>query len=115
MMTDGVTGNTSDFGSEESRFEPWSVNRKGNPAKAGFFILDKTEQGEKFIPRPREGRPDQPGTGPPCGVVLPAAGSWSKRPLITEYSSGSCSLNSMDRSKKYSTATAKNSSWLVAA
>jgi len=25
-LTDGVTGNTSDFGSEESRFEPWSVN-----------------------------------------------------------------------------------------
>ena len=26
QLTDGVTGNTSDFGSEESRFEPWSVN-----------------------------------------------------------------------------------------
>ena len=26
FLTDGVTGNTSDFGSEESRFEPWSVN-----------------------------------------------------------------------------------------
>ena len=25
-MPDGVTGNTSDFGSEESRFEPWSGN-----------------------------------------------------------------------------------------
>ena len=57
MMTDGVTGNTSDFGSEESRFEPWSVNRKGNPAKAGFFILDKTEQVEKFIPSAVEGSP----------------------------------------------------------
>ncbi len=27
-MSDGVTGNTSDFGSEESRFEPWSDNIK---------------------------------------------------------------------------------------
>ncbi len=27
-MSDGVTGNTSDFGSEESRFEPWSDNRR---------------------------------------------------------------------------------------
>ncbi len=27
-MPDGVTGNTSDFGSEESRFEPWSGNYK---------------------------------------------------------------------------------------
>ena len=25
-LADGVTGNTSDFGSEESRFEPWSAN-----------------------------------------------------------------------------------------
>ena len=27
-MSDGVTGNTSDFGSEESRFEPWSDNKE---------------------------------------------------------------------------------------
>ena len=27
-MPDGVTGNTSDSGSEESRFDPWSGNRK---------------------------------------------------------------------------------------
>ena len=27
-MSDGVTGNTSDFGSEESRFETWSDNKK---------------------------------------------------------------------------------------
>ncbi len=26
-LSDGVTGNTSDFGSEESRFEPWSDNK----------------------------------------------------------------------------------------
>ena len=25
-LSDGVIGNTSDFGSEESRFEPWSDN-----------------------------------------------------------------------------------------
>ena len=25
-LSDGVTGNTSGFGSEESRFEPWSDN-----------------------------------------------------------------------------------------
>ena len=36
-MADGVTGNTSVFGTEESRFEPWSANkRKG---KAEFNIL----------------------------------------------------------------------------
>jgi hypothetical protein len=27
-LSDGVTGNTSDFGSEESRFETWSDNKK---------------------------------------------------------------------------------------
>ena len=27
-MSDGVTGNTSGFGPEESRFEPWSDNRE---------------------------------------------------------------------------------------
>ncbi len=26
-LSDGVTGNTSDSGSEESRFEPWSDNK----------------------------------------------------------------------------------------
>ena len=29
VLTRGVIGNTSDFGSEESRFEPWRVNMKG--------------------------------------------------------------------------------------
>jgi hypothetical protein len=29
VLTRGVIGNTSDFGSEESRFEPWRVNIKG--------------------------------------------------------------------------------------
>ena len=38
-MTRGVIGNTSDFGSEESRFEPWRVNK--NPAFAGFFFGPK--------------------------------------------------------------------------
>ena len=27
VLTRGVIGNTSDFGSEESRFEPWRVNQ----------------------------------------------------------------------------------------
>jgi hypothetical protein len=27
-MPDGVIGNTSDFGSEESRFDPWSGNEE---------------------------------------------------------------------------------------
>ena len=36
-MADGVTGNTSDFGSEESRFEPWSANKE-TPRKRGFFV-----------------------------------------------------------------------------
>ena len=27
-LSDGVTGNTTDFGSVESRFEPWSDNLK---------------------------------------------------------------------------------------
>ena len=38
-LSDGVTGNTSDSGSEESRFEPWSDNKIKNPAKAGFFCF----------------------------------------------------------------------------
>ena len=40
-MTRGVIGNTSDFGSEESRFEPWRVNRS-KPIIAlmmGFLLL----------------------------------------------------------------------------
>ena len=28
VMARGVTGNTSDFGSEESRFDPWRANKK---------------------------------------------------------------------------------------
>jgi hypothetical protein len=39
-MSDGVTGNTTDSGSVESRFEPWSDNK--NPAKAGFIVLSQT-------------------------------------------------------------------------
>ena len=33
-MPDGVIGNTSDSGSEESRFEPWSGNLVNNNNKA---------------------------------------------------------------------------------
>ena len=37
-MTRGVIGNTSGFGSEESRFEPWRVNqKKGEQKKFSFF------------------------------------------------------------------------------
>ena len=36
-MSDGVIGNTSDSGSEESRFEPWSDNLKKSLAFAGLF------------------------------------------------------------------------------
>lgn len=36
-LTDGVTGNTSDFGSEESWFDPRSVNFKSRLI-AGFFV-----------------------------------------------------------------------------
>ena len=41
-MADGVTGNTSDFGSEESRFETWSAN-KSRPAEhsAGRFFFEE--------------------------------------------------------------------------
>ena len=45
-MPDGVTGNTSDFGSEESRFEPWSGNQVNynplfnNKLTAGFLLGD---------------------------------------------------------------------------
>ena len=36
LLTHGVIGNTSDFGSEESRFEPWWVNIKSS-FRAAFF------------------------------------------------------------------------------
>lgn len=42
-MTHGVIGNTSDFGSEESRFEPRWVNKKA--AKSGFFVAKSKGQG----------------------------------------------------------------------
>ncbi len=39
-MPDGVIGNTSDSGSEESRFEPWSGNKKKpcNTCITGLFF-----------------------------------------------------------------------------
>jgi hypothetical protein len=49
VLSDGVTGNTSDFGSEESRFEPWSDNNETRPL-AGFVL---NGHGEKFIPQGR--------------------------------------------------------------
>ena len=45
-MTHGVIGNTSDFGSEESRFETWWVNKKsgsgserGGPQLIPLFLF----------------------------------------------------------------------------
>ena len=38
-MSDGVTGNTSDSESEDSRFEPWSDN-KVSCQKISFFVWD---------------------------------------------------------------------------
>ncbi len=38
-MTRGVIGNTSGFGPEESRFEPWRVNQnKKSEVYFGFFF-----------------------------------------------------------------------------
>jgi hypothetical protein len=46
-LPDGVTGNTSGFGPEESRFEPWSGN-SADPAKlkslAGFLFLGDVQK-----------------------------------------------------------------------
>jgi hypothetical protein len=42
-LSDGVTGNTLDFDSRKSRFEPWSDNIKIPPEEAGFFSsLERT-------------------------------------------------------------------------
>ena len=46
-MLRGVIGNTSDSGSEESRFEPWRSNYDAG-SLAGIFVL--RQQGEKFTP-----------------------------------------------------------------
>ena len=99
MMADGVTGNTSDFGSEESRFEPWSANKEGNPAKAGFFVFRISRSRVQWV----------------ISTPWSASGSCFSKPHSTAYNSGNSALKSTERSKKYSMATAKNSSWLVAA
>ena len=45
-MPDGVTGNTSDSGSEESRFEPLSGNQIGFASNyRGIFVFTS-----KFVP-----------------------------------------------------------------
>ena len=41
-MADGVTGNTSVFGTEESRFEPWSANKYEKKGLLPFFSLKHT-------------------------------------------------------------------------
>ena len=38
LLSHGVTGNTSVFGTEESRFEPWWDNSKGVRKLAPFFV-----------------------------------------------------------------------------
>lgn len=41
-LTDGVTGNTSDFDSEKSRFEPWSVNHNKEESRkldSSFYFM----------------------------------------------------------------------------
>lgn len=52
---------------------------------------------------------------PPSAQRSIAAGSWRSMALSTAYNSGRSCLNSCGNSKKYSTATAKNSGWLVPA
>ena len=42
-MSDGVTGNTSGFGPEESRFEPWSDNESFH-VNGSFFVLGKFQK-----------------------------------------------------------------------
>ena len=44
-LADGVTGNTSGFGPEESRFEPWSANSLSPKLNAltWDFFLNKIE------------------------------------------------------------------------
>lgn len=46
----GVIGNTSDSGSEESRFEPWSDNLKKSLASAGLFHF--YPKCTKLVPKP---------------------------------------------------------------
>ena len=38
ILSDGVTGNTPDFDSGKSRFEPWSGNERIPPGD-GIFVL----------------------------------------------------------------------------
>ncbi len=40
-LADGVTGNTSGFGPEESRFEPWSANKSSSMSCFFFALLGK--------------------------------------------------------------------------
>jgi hypothetical protein len=48
FLSDGVTGNTPDFDSGKSRFEPWWDNFK-NPAKAGFLIYQLRLIARRFL------------------------------------------------------------------
>ena len=40
-LTRGVIGNTSDFGSEESRFEPWRVNLNEKFRASSFILMPR--------------------------------------------------------------------------
>jgi hypothetical protein len=60
-LPDGVTGNTSDSESEESRFDPWSGNTKNPVFKPDFLFCvvyvslkdDGTEDDAKLIIKAR--------------------------------------------------------------
>ena len=61
VLADGVTGNTSDFGSEESRFEPWSANQ-GKPRESGVFcwspaVARSSSSVERIVDAGSLGRP----------------------------------------------------------
>ena len=48
-LPDGVTGNTSDSESEESRFDPWSGNKKRDLAVCRvFFFKEMIQIGSYF-------------------------------------------------------------------
>jgi hypothetical protein len=50
-LSDGVTGNTLDFDSRKSRFEPWSDNDKAHPIAKGAGLLRNEEVSAfRFLP-----------------------------------------------------------------
>jgi hypothetical protein len=63
-LTHGVIGNTSDFGSEESGFEPLWVNK--NAAFRGFFV-ERMEVGRGVRSLSRQVERSETVSGNPCG------------------------------------------------